>query len=98
MNNGDRLREITRQAKMDKRAEIKDSKGYELLIKELEQIAAMGRNSARILSNAVMCLFEEDAVTFNELQGALETDGITLKAIYDSGTDSAYAIFKFSWN
>ena len=98
MNNGDRLREMARQAKMDKRAEIKDSKGYALLIKELEQLAAKGRNSARILSNAVMCLFEEDGVTFTELQGALETDGIILKAVYDSGIDSAYAIFKFSWN
>lgn len=98
MNNGDKLREISRQAKMDKRTKIRESKGYELLIKELEQIAAMGRNNARILSNAVMCLFEEDGITFNQLQGALEGDGIVLKAVYDSGTDPAYAIFKFSWN
>ena len=97
MNNGDRLREITRQAKMDKRAEIKESKGYELLIKDLERIAEKGQSCARILSNDVMCLFEEDGVTFGELQGALETDGITLKAVYDSGVDTSYAIFKFSW-
>lgn len=97
MNNGDKLREITRQAKMDKRAEIKDSKGYELLIKDLERIAEKGQSCARILSVNVMSLFEDDGVTFAELQGALETDGISLKAVYDSGTDSAYAIFKFSW-
>ncbi len=98
MNNGDRLREIARQAKMDKRAEIKESKGYGLLIKDLERIAEKGQNCARILSVNVMSLFEDDGVTFNELQGALETDGIVLKAVYDSGVDSAYAIFKFSWN
>ena len=98
MNNGDRLREIAKQARIEKRVEIRESKGYALLIKELEQIAKMGRNSARILSNDVMCLFEEDGVTFGELQGALEGDGITLTAVYDSGTDHAYAIFKFSWN
>ena len=97
MNNGDRLREIAKQARIEKRLEIRESKGYALLIKELEQIAEMGRNSARILSNAVMCLFEEDGVTFGELQGALEGDGITLKTTYDSGTDVSYAIFKFSW-
>lgn len=97
MNNGDKLREIARQAKMDKRAEIKDSKGYGLLIKDLERIAEKGQSCARILSVNVMSLFEDYGVTFNQLQGALETDGIVLKAIYDSGTDSAYAIFKFSW-
>ena len=98
MNNGDRLREITRQAKMDKRAEIKESKGYELLIKDLERIAEKGQSCARILSVNVMSLFEEDGVAFGELQGVLETDGITLKAVYDSGTNESYAIFKFTWN
>lgn len=97
MNNGDRLREIARQAKIEKRVKIRESKGYALLIKELEQIAAMGRNNARIFSNAVMCWFEDDGITFNELQGALESDGITLKAVYDSGTNESYATFKFSW-
>ena len=97
MTNGDRLREITRQAKMNKRTEIKESKGYALLMKDLEQTAEKGRSYARILSVDVMSLFEEDGVTFTELQGALETDGITLKATYDSGTDVSYAIFKFSW-
>lgn len=97
MNNGNRLREISKQARMDKRAEIKDSKGYEVLIGQLEQAAAMGRNYARKLSVDVMGLFEDDGVTFTELQSALETDGITLKSTYDSGTDVSYAIFKFSW-
>lgn len=97
MNNGDRLREIARQAKMDKRAEIKDSKGYELLIKDLERIAEKGQSCARILSVNVMSLFEDYDVTFNELQGALESDGINLKAVYDSGTNESYSIFKFSW-
>ena len=97
MTNGDRLREIARQAKMNKRAEIKESKGYTLLIEDLERIAEKGLNCTRILSVDVMSLFEDDGVTFTELQGALETDGITLKATYDSGTDVSYAIFKFSW-
>ena len=97
MNNGDRLREIARQAKMDKRTEIKNSKGYELLIKDLERIAEKGQSCARILSVDVMSLFEDYGVAFNELQGALESDGITLKTTYDSGTDVSYATFKFSW-
>lgn len=97
MNNGDRLREIAKQARIEKRVEIRESKGYELLIKDLERIAEKGQNCARILSVNVMSLFEEDGVTFGELQGALETDGITLKATYDSGVDTSYAIFKFSW-
>lgn len=97
MTNGDKLREIAMQARIDKHKEIKDSKGYELLIKDLERIAEKGRNYARILSVNVMSLFEDDGVTFNELQGTLKTDGIKLDAVYDSGTDSSYAIFKFSW-
>lgn len=98
MNNGDRLREISRQAKMDKRAEIKDSKPYKILIEMLESDARQGRNYKRLFSTSVMGLFDDDVyVTFNELQGALESDGITLKAVYDSGTNEAYAIFKFSW-
>lgn len=99
MNNGDRLREIAKQARMNKRAEIKYSKGYEVLIGQLEQAAAIGQNYARKLSIDVMSLFDDDEVyaTFGELQGALETDGITLKAVYDSGVDTSYAIFKFSW-
>lgn len=97
MNNGDRLREIAKQARINKRTEIKDSKGYALLIKDLERVAEKGQNSARIFSNAVMSLFEDDGVTFGELQGTLETDGITLKTTYDSGVDVSYATFKFSW-
>lgn len=96
MNNGDRLREMARQAKMDKRTEIKESKGYALLMKDLEQIAEKGQNCTRILSIDVMSLFDE-SVSFNELQAVLASDEIRLDAVYDSGTNVSYAIFKFSW-
>ena len=62
MTNGERLAEIARQARADKREEIKNTDGYKLLIKELEQTAALGKNYARILSMLLcVCLM---VVTF----------------------------------
>lgn len=96
MTNGNRLRDITKQAKMEKREDIKNTRGYGLLIEDLERIAEKGLNCTRILSIDVMSLFDE-SVSFNELQAVLASDEIKLDAVYDSGTNVSYAIFKFSW-